>query len=54
MVAKAPAGYRQYRSYKSKPEARQIASRLRKEGHIVTTREVAVKGKGSMTRIFVK
>lgn len=54
MVAKSPAGYRQYKSYKSKPEAQQIVNRLRKEGKTVTTREVAVKGKGSITRVFIK
>lgn len=56
MVAKAPQGYRQYRSYpiKKENEARQVVTRLRKEGYSVTTREVAVKGKGTMLRIFIK
>lgn len=54
MASSVPRGYRQYRSYRSGKEARDVVSRLRKSGKIVTIREVAVKGKGVIIRVYVK
>ena len=56
MAAKPPAGYRQYRSYsnREREQARKEINRLRGQGYTVTTREVAVRGKGVMIRVFVR
>lgn len=47
-------GYIPYKTYKSKAEALNVATRLRKQGKRVTTREVVLKGKGVRFRMFVK
>jgi hypothetical protein len=47
-------GYKAYKTYKSKPEANAVAKKLRSSGKRVTTREVALKGKGVRVRLFVK
>jgi hypothetical protein len=49
-----PTGYKPYRSYRSKAESQRVTKALRKQGKRVTTREVAVKGKGVIIRVFVK
>jgi len=47
-------GYTPYKTYKSKVEARNVATRLRKQGRGVTIREVALKNKGIRYRLFVR
>lgn len=54
MAEDIPTGYKHYRSYRKQSEARDVATMLRKRGYTVTTREVAVKGKGVMFRVFYK
>ena len=49
-----PVGYRQYKTYKTRAKAQSAATKLRKSGRAVSTREVAIKGKGIRYRIFVK
>jgi len=49
-----PKGYRQYRTYRSKQKAREVASKLRKQGFQVTVRESSTYGKGVLYQLFVK
>jgi hypothetical protein len=54
MAAKAPKGYRQYGTYRTKNEAMQVLSNLRKKGHSVNIRECPVKSLDVMYRVFIK
>jgi hypothetical protein len=56
MAAKPPKGFRQYRTWSSREreQAMKEIRRLRGSGHVVTTREVAIHGKGVMIRVFIK
>jgi hypothetical protein len=47
-------GYKPYRTYKSKAIARSVMEKLRKQGKRVTAREITIKGKGVMVRLFVR